>query len=133
MEKAYSLIKEYNSYEIVNISIPSKKGYKFKPRNNNKYDGININEITVINPSFIEKLLKKKVKRKLDSYLTLAVNIIDDDDSEDGSKLEHALNDITRYKEVLLYRYRKFLNERYFSLLYQKMELLERELKIKYS
>ena len=86
----------------------------------------------LINQSFIEKVLKKKIKRKLDLYLRLIVQMLSEDgSSEDGESLRQALNDLSRYKQIVEYKYQKYLDEKYVALLLQKIALLEHELKQK--
>lgn len=105
-------------------------GFDVTPKNRIKYDGIIVNKLVIIKQSFVEKLLKKKIKRKLELYLKFIVDFIESD-SDDGDTLREVLNDITRYKQIINYRYRKHLGEKYIDLLLKKIELLDRELKMK--
>ena len=61
MEKTYTIVKEQFNGDKVYIDYTKFKGFKVKPRNNVKYDGIKVNSLVILKPSFIEKLLKKKV------------------------------------------------------------------------
>ena len=72
----YLSLEDYNG-EVVYIDYNKLKGFKFIPKNKVKYDGIVVNQMILINPSFIETVLKKKIKRKLDSYLQYIVHILD--------------------------------------------------------
>ena len=76
----------------------------------------------------IEKVLRKKIKRKLDLYLKLIIKFIESNDSEDGDALMEALNDLTRYKNIINYKYKKYLDEKYLNILLKKIALLEYEL-----
>ena len=78
----------------------------------------------------IEKLLKKKVKRKLDFYLQYIISLMDNDE-DDGTGLKEALNDLERYKSIVEYKYRKYLDQKYINLLLKKIDILEHELKMK--
>ena len=69
MEKTYTIVKEQTNGEKIYIDYSKFNGYKVKPRNNVKYAGVKVNSLVIMKPSFIEKILKKKVKRKLDFYL----------------------------------------------------------------
>ena len=73
----YVLVKEQYTNDVVYIDYKKKKGFKFTPLNKIKYDGIVVNKMIVIKPNFIEKVLKKKIKRQLDTYLQYIVNILD--------------------------------------------------------
>ena len=103
-------------------------GFKVMPKNNLRYPGIEVNSIVIVKPSFIEKVIKKKVKIKLDYYLKYLVSLADSDDSTDPKK---ALNSLSRYRDIVEYKYRKFLDDKYIYILLKKIELLERELKSK--
>ena len=52
-------------------------GFEFNPKNSSEYIGMSVNKMVVINNSFIEKVLKKKVKRKLDLYLQFSFDYIE--------------------------------------------------------
>lgn len=105
-------------------------GLDISPKNRISYDGIVVNKLVIIKSSFIERILKKKIKRKLELYLKFIMDFIDSDE-DDGNSLREALNDITRYKEIINYKYRKYLGDKYIDQLLKKIEFLEHELKVK--
>ena len=131
MEKTYTIVKEQFNGDKVYIDYTKFKGFKVKPRNNVKYDGIKVNSLVILKPSFIEKLLKKKVKRKIDFYLQYIISLMDNDEDGDIGNLRLALDDLERYKSIIEYKYRKYLDQKYINLLLKKMELLEHEIKMK--
>ncbi len=126
----YVLCKSNNGKELVYLNYNSSEGFKFKPKNQVKYNGIKVNKMVIINPSFIEKVLKRKVKRKLDLYLQFLINLLDDE-NEDPTTLTHALNDLDRYRRTIINKYRNYLDKKYVDLLLKKINLLEREIKEK--
>lgn len=135
-KKRYVLIKvtllgkiDFND----NISTDNIDGFRFKPRNKVKYDGVTVHAVTVIKPSFVEKLLRRKIKNKLDVYLQCIINIIDNDEDDPNNEttIRIALNDITRYKSILKTKYYDYLDELYYKLLMRKIDLLEEELQKK--
>ena len=132
MKKTYIVTKSNHEGEITVIDYEKIDGFKITPKNKIDYPGIKVNSMMIIKPSFIEKVLKKKVKRKLDYYLDYIVSLVDDsndDDSDDS--LREALNDLTRYKDMVEYKYRKYLDDKYINLLLKKISLLEREIRAK--
>ena len=131
-EKHYYLCKKGNDINIVYLDYNRLKGCGFSPKNNVKYDGIVVNKMVIIKPSMIEKVLKKKIKRKLDIYLKLIMNFIEDNDSSDSGVLSEALNDLTRFKGIVNKKYQKYLDDKYLQILQKKIALLEYELKNKY-
>lgn len=130
-EKHYYICKKGNNREIIFLDYNKLRGFGFTPKNNVKYDGIIVNKMVIIKPSMIEKVLKRKIKRKLDLYLKLIVRFIDSEDGSDGNALREALNDLSRYKSIVEYKYRKYLDEKYLKILLKKISILEYELNYK--
>ncbi len=126
--KHYTIAKTNYNKELVVINYDKLDGFKVTPKGGMNYPGVKVNSLVIVKPSFIEKVLKKKVRIKLDYYLKYLISIVDEDDSTDARK---ALNDLTRYKEIVEYKYRKYLDDRYINVLLKKIAVLERELKAK--
>ena len=125
--KQYLISKEKYNGEIVYVNYDKLRGYKFTPKNNFPYDGIKVNEMIIIKPSFVEKVIKRKIKNRLDFYLKLIIENLDGaDDSDDTRK---ALGDLERYKKIINERYSIYLDDKYMELLNKKMDVIERELK----
>lgn len=129
--KGYYISKKGKNGEIVYIDYDKLAGFNITPKNNVKYDGIVVNKMIIIKPSLIEKVLKRKIKNKLNLYLNLIIKMIDDETDADGDTFREALNDLSRYKNIINYKYKKYLDDKYFNLLQKKIELLEYELNTK--
>lgn len=130
MEKCYFLVKDKNKQkELVIIDYQPLEGFHVKPRNRIKYDGITVNQMVIIKPSFIEKVLKRKTQRKIDMYLKFIIKMLDNDDDCDASTLHSAMDDLSRYRSIVNGNYRRFLEEKYITLLLKKIDLLEQEIK----
>ena len=132
--KHYVIQKEEKRAEKIKFSRKKMEGFRVTPHNRVTHPGITVNSMLVIKPSLIEKLLKKKNQRKLDHYLQYIIALMDnnegtDDDSDSAFRI--ALNDLTRYREMVEYKYRKFLDDKYINLLLKKIDLLEHEIKSK--
>lgn len=125
--KQYLISKDKYNGEIVYVNYDKLKGYKFTPKKDLPYDGIKINEMIIIKPSLIEKVIKRKIKNRLDYYLKLIIENLDDD--SDDSDTRKALGDLERYKKIINERYSIYLDEKYMELLNKKMVVIERELK----
>ncbi len=124
--KQYFVTKEKYNGEIVYINCDKLSGYKFTPKNTYPYEGIKINEMVIIKPSLIEKIIKRKIKNKLDFYLKIIIENLDSDDDDDT---RIALGDLERYKIIIHDRYSIYLDEKYMNLLNKKINVIERELK----
>ena len=125
--KQYLVSKEKYNGEIVYVNYDKLRGYKFTPKNNFPYDGIKVNEMIIIKPSFVEKVIKRKIKNRLDFYLKLIIENLDGADDRDDRR--KALGDLERYKKVINERYSIYLDDKYMELLNKKMDVIERELK----
>lgn len=130
-EKHYYINKKNSNKEIIYLDFDKLKGIDFSPKNKIKYDGIVVNKMVIIKPSMIEKILKRKIRKKLDLYLKLIIKFIESEDSDNGETLREALNDLTRYKNIIMHKYMKYLDEKYLKLLSKKISLLEYEINSK--
>ncbi|HHU54226.1 MAG TPA: hypothetical protein GXZ63_00135 [Mollicutes bacterium] len=127
-KKHYVLMKKANKKEIFYIDYERLEGYEVKPKNKVKYDGIIVNKLILINPSFTKKILIKKSKRKLEEYLKYIINIMDNDDATDPDDVERALDNLSRYRSIVINTYQMYLDEKYYKILLQKIDLIEQEL-----
>ena len=127
MKKNYILIKNTKNNKNFHMTYDKINGFKIKPKKGLKYDGVKVDKMVLINPSFIEQVIKKKVKHKLDIYLQYLISILDDD-GNDTTDLRHALK---RYKQTIMNNYRIYLDDKYIALLMKKVALIEHELQMK--
>lgn len=130
-EQKYYLYKKGEDKEIIYLDYDKLKGFEFNPKSKLKKDAISVNKMVIIKPSMIEKILRKKVKNKLNLYLKLIIKHIEDDDDDDGETLREALNDVTRYKSIVEYKYKKYLDKKFYNILLKKIAILEYEIKLK--
>ena len=125
-------VSRKSAYDGKKVNLKKIDGLEIKPKNKIKYDAVEVNSMVIVNQKYIEKLLRKKTKRKLDYFLRYIVALIDgESDATDPSNLHLALDDLAHYKSIIEYKYRKFLDEKYVNLLLQKIEMLEHEIKVK--
>ena len=95
-----------------------------------KEDIINVDEMVIINPSLIEKLISKKCKKTLERILKFISFIYDDDETGEES-VELALNEIAKFKELLDTKYKEYMKEKEYKLMIKKLEILENEVKLR--
>lgn len=126
----FVLIKSHQTKDNIYIDYKNMAGFKVKPKNGKKYGGVEVNEMLIIKPDFIDLILKRKIGKKLENYLNYLIAVIDDDDA-DGAKLAQTLNDIERYRTTINNTYKKYLDEKYLSILLRKLNLVEEKLKEK--
>ena len=131
MKQNYLLVKDTFERAIASIDYTKLDGFKFSPKNQVEYDGIMVNEMVLMNPSFIENVLKRKTKKKLELYLRFIISLIDNESNASSDDLRQALDGLVRYKGIVENKYRRYLDERYMNVLLKKIDLLEQELKMK--
>lgn len=129
--KHYTLIKQQKGIRKTTLSEIHIEGLPIKPRNKVKYDGVTVNQLRVLDQKFIESLLKRKIKIKLDMYFNYLITYLEEGGEDGTTDLRHALNDLTRYKSIIKGKYQKFLEEKYIKLLLKKIQILEKEIEIK--
>ena len=125
----YCIEKENSNNKAILLN-NSFEGLDITPKNHINYEGIVVSKLIVCDKYLIDCILKKKIKRKLELYLQFIIDYIDDD-SDSGESLNEILDDIKRYREILNYRYKKYLGEKYIDLLQKKLDLLTNELNVR--
>ena len=102
------------------------KGLKMKPKKNASFeDMISVNEVVVINPSLIEKLIDKKCSRTFSKIIRMMSFVSDDEDDDSGYML--ILNEIERFKNLIVNKYKSYMDEKEYNILLKKLELLKQE------
>lgn len=134
MDKQYYMIqKENKKGDIVYFDRDMlNESFRVTPKNVIQYDGVMVNQLVVVKLSFVEKILKRKIIKKLELYLDYVVDLLDSDsDDSEGSTYNEVLNDLSRYKDILRYKYQKYLGEKYVDFMIKKIDLLGYELSLK--
>ncbi len=127
----FILVKSRKLKDAVYIDYKNMAGFKVKPKNGKKYGGVEVNEMLIIKPDFIDLILKRKIGKKLENYINYLIEVLESDDETDGSKLAQTLNDIERYRTTINNTYKKYLDEKYLDILLRKLKLVEEKLNIK--
>ena len=124
MEKTYRLKKEKKKKKIKSCNLKKIDGYIFTPKNKIKYPGITVTKFKAVNPEIIEKLLKKKVKKKLEVYLQYLFYLLNESNDEPGAT-DMVLDDLARYQQMVKNCYQKYLGEQYIIELEKQIEYIK--------
>ncbi len=123
--KRYNFNKDNN---IVSGYInDNMSGFKIKPRNNIKYEGIEVSRMVLVEPKLIQNVLKRKIKIKLNAYLNYLISTLEEDDGD----ADLVLDDTLRYKRIIMNKYSKYLDPKYIKELLFRVKFVEEELKNK--
>lgn len=126
--KKYKLMKNEKKKKEIKSFLGKMRGLKMKP-SSSLSSGMKGVKIRILSPTYINTFIKKKTKRKLEMYLNYLITYMEEGGEDGTTDLRHALNDLTRYKEILKTKYHKFLEKKYLELLFKKIAVLEEELK----
>ena len=128
--KKYVIVEKPKQDYILNLNHKKMQGFDFKPKNKVKYDGIIVTRATIIKPDFIESILKRKNSNQLEKYLEYILNLLNDDESGEDDVVI-ALDELERFRMILINKQKKFLDDQYLEDLLKKIKILEEELRIK--
>lgn len=128
-EVRYLIVKKKDQKEIVYMEYDKLKGYTIAPKNPKPFqDCINVNQMIVIQPSFIEKLVHKKLNKRFKHLLSL-ITILFETDDETGTALKEALNEIEKFRIEVKNKYREYLSKEELKLMAKKLSFLQAEAK----
>ena len=132
VNQKFLVVKNKDEKEIKYFEYDKVKGYNISPKNNVKFeDAINVNRMILINPSLIEKMVDKKVKRTFAYLVNMISFVCDNDDDESGDGLYLALDQAEKFRMELINKYKQYIQEEKFALLEKKIAILADELKLR--
>ena len=131
LQNKYVIVKDRKTEEIIYVSYLGRKGFGVKPRNHVLSDEmIKVNEMVIINPTLIRKLVDKKCKRTLEKIIRLLSFMYDDHD-DSGGTCGLILDEIARFKNLLENKYQEYMEEEDFKLTLKKLEIIKNEVELR--
>ncbi len=124
--KSYFLEKNKKSKDLVYLDYDNLEGYCIKPKITE--DGaIEVDQIKFVSKDFSEKLIKKKISKKIQELL----DFLNSDDSSSSSNIEKSLMDAERLRMNIIQKYVKYLGNTYQKLTLEKLQIIINELRFK--
>ena len=125
----YLVVKEKNKKEVMYFEYDKLNGFNMSSKNKNikLRDAINVNKVVIINPTFIEKVINKKINLKIKKLIDLISNIYESDDEDPAGSLMQALNEVEKFKREMINKYLNYMSKEQVNLLEKKIEILESE------
>lgn len=125
----YLIVKEKNKKEIMYFEYDKLKGFKIDSKNKKikLKDAINVNKMVIINPSFIEKVINKKINLRLKKLIDLIANIYNSDEEDPSGALMQSLNEVEKFKREMINKYINYMTKEQVDLLEKKVKILETE------
>lgn len=130
MNEKYSLVKQIGENGKIYFGSKKTLGFSVKPKDNLQYDGVVVSQMILINPAIIEKVLKRKIKIRLNNIVGQVIDLIDNDES-DGTGYRMAMDEISRHRSIIVNNYARYLEKKYIEMVLKKLDLLENEIKRK--
>ena len=120
----YSLIDDKSDKKMININIDD--AYKFSPKKKGAFD---VSKVMLVEPSFINKVAKNNLQKKLNTLLKQVQIVLDDETDDEGAS--YVLGEIDRMQSLIITMYGKYLDSDYLSLLMIKLDALKNEVALK--
>lgn len=127
-DKNYYVSKTPKSNETVYLEIDKYDGYEVKPKAKKK-DEIEVNKIIFVNPEFSEKIIRKKIDKKIIILLN-ALKEMDEEGADEGS-IKRSLMDAEKLRLQIINNYVKYLGHTYESLTLKKIQIIINELRFR--
>lgn len=127
--KKFIVKKDAKTEVITYMEYENLKGFNVKPKHNiNFEDMINVEEMIVINPGLIEKLVDKKCKRTFEKIITMISIASEEDDDEGDASFMLILDEIERFKNLIINKYKNYIEEKEYETLLKKLDILKAEI-----
>lgn len=104
-------------------------GYSFKPKN--KADYLNVNNIMIVKPDMITKILHIKFNKIYQNMARIVLEYLASDEETDDGTCEILLNEIDRLRSIYLKQYEKYLKKLENINFLEKLNFLYKELEKK--
>ena len=124
MKNNYYVQRNSVSRQTIFIEFDNMQGYNILPKTK-KNEEISVNKIVFINPSFSEKIIKRKINSKINHLLKL-LEKLDNEDDDEGTEnaIRQGLVEAKRLKLSIINNYIKYLGSEYRGLSLKKLEII---------
>jgi len=128
-KRSYSISRNEMSQESVYFEYDKIDGYQVNPKTKKK-DSIEVSKIVFVNDSISEKIIRKKIDKKI-AYLLNQLKIIEEDGNPDEGGIKRNLMDAEKLKLQIINNYVKYLGHTYQSLTLKKIQIIINQLRYK--
>jgi len=128
-KRSYSISRDEKSSESVYFEYDKVDGYQVNPKVSKK-DSIEVSKIVFVNDSMSEKIIRRKIDKRIESLL-LDLKKIEESDSDDEDGVRRSLMDAEKLKVQIINNYIKYLGHTYGSLTLKKIQIIINQLRYK--
>lgn len=128
--RSYYLAKDEKKNDVVFLDIDKMDGYQVRPKVVEK-GGIKVNKIIFVDQKCSEKIIRKKIDKKIE-YLLKQIRKIDEEDSDDGEAvIRRSLIEAEKLRMMIINKYTKYLGNSYQGLTLKKIMIIIEQLRYK--
>lgn len=129
MDRSYYVSRDEKANEVVYLEYDKIDGYKVNPKVSKK-DEIEVSKIIFVNQEFSEKIIRRKIDKKIDNLLK-QLKLIEEDNTGDEGTIRKSLMDAEKLKLQIINNYVKYLGHTYQSLTLKKLQIIINQLRYK--
>jgi hypothetical protein len=128
-KKGYFITKDKCNKELLYLEYDKLNGLDITPKNDaRREDVISVSKMILIKPSFIDKVMKMKVDKKMKNLYDKFNYLLTVEDEDNTARV---LDEIARYRAFLINNYINYMGEQYRDLIFRKLQIMMNELNIK--
>ena len=127
--RSYSVSRDKKSCESVYFEYDKVQGYQVNPKAKKK-NQIEVSKIVFVNDSMSEKVIRKKIDKKI-ACLLLQIKEIEENGTNDDGAIKRSLMDAEKLKLQIINNYVKYLGHTYHSLTLKKIQIIINQLRFK--
>ena len=129
-DSKFLIVKDKDSKVVKYFDYDKIDGYNLKAKKNtNFFDDINVSRVIIINPSFSEKIARKKMDAKFEKLLTMMNIVLEEDETGEG--LDIVLDEANKFRMEIINKYKKFIADRDLDIMLKKLDIIEKELRMR--
>ena len=128
-KKNYSVSRVKSTGEVIYFEYDKVEGYRVNPKTK-KDDEIGVSKIVFVNDSMSEKIIRRKIDKKI-AYLLGQLKLIEEDSNPDEGGIKKNLMDAEKLKLQIINNYVKYLGHTYHSLTLKKIQIIINQLRYK--
>ena len=128
--KNYYVSKNNKKQETMLFEYDKMNGYEVNPKTK-KSDQIEVSKIVFVNPEFSEKIIRKKIDKKIDYLLSQLKKFETDEEGTTEGDITRTLMDAEKLRMQIINNYVKYLGHTYESLTLKKIQIITDELRYK--
>jgi len=127
--RSYIVSRDKMKNETVYFEFDKLNGYTVNPKIK-KEDSIEVSKILFVNDSMSEKIIRRKIDKKI-AYLLTQLKLIEEDSDPDEGTIKKSLMDAEKLKLQIINNYVKYLGNTYSGLTLKKIEIIVNQLRFR--